>query len=186
MSRDTHVLDHVTALNEEVTRPFPRSRKIHVPGSRPDLLVAMREVELDPTPSSFGAEENPPVTEINLNTHVNVTKHSWVAARSAGENYSYIPTYDGGQRGIMGHTSPIYLAVGGDWTMFDLATANYMLTLCSGGIEYIRTRAHQWPEGTVTHHHGNHDHQEFLEYLHISTEETQRIREWSREAPAAG
>lgn len=30
------------------------------------------------------------------------------------------------------------------------------------------------------------DHQEFLEYLHISTEETQRIREWSREAPTAG
>ncbi|MCB9770819.1 MAG: CehA/McbA family metallohydrolase [Candidatus Omnitrophica bacterium] len=108
-------------------------------------------------------EENPPVTEINLNTQVNVSKHSWITARSAGPNYSYIPTYDGGQRGIMGHTSPIYLAVGGDWTMFDLATANYMLTLCGGGIEYIRTRAHQWPEGTVTHHHGNHDHQEFLE-----------------------
>ena len=28
-----------TPLSEEATRPFPASRKIYVPGSRPDLLV---------------------------------------------------------------------------------------------------------------------------------------------------
>ncbi len=46
----------------EVTRPFPNSRKIFVPGSRPDIRVGMREVALTPTPSKHGAEENPPVT----------------------------------------------------------------------------------------------------------------------------
>jgi len=62
MSRDTAVHENVTALNAEVTRPFPQSKKVYVSGSRPDLRVPMREVTLDPTPSSFGAEENPPVT----------------------------------------------------------------------------------------------------------------------------
>ncbi len=46
----------------KATAPFPASRKIFVPGSRPDLRVAMREVTQTPTPSSHGAEENPPIT----------------------------------------------------------------------------------------------------------------------------
>ena len=31
-------------LSDEVTRPFPSSRKIHIQGSRPDIRVPMREV----------------------------------------------------------------------------------------------------------------------------------------------
>jgi len=46
----------------ESTRPFPASRKIYLPGSRPDLRVGMREVALAATPSRDGAEENPPIT----------------------------------------------------------------------------------------------------------------------------
>jgi phosphomethylpyrimidine synthase len=49
-------------LSDEVTRPFPSSRKIYVPGSRPDIRVPMREVEQAETPASFGSERNPPIT----------------------------------------------------------------------------------------------------------------------------
>ncbi|KRT55669.1 hydroxymethylpyrimidine synthase [endosymbiont of Ridgeia piscesae] len=49
-------------LSEEVTRPFLKSKKIYVEGSRPDIRVPMREIEQDPTAASFGAEENPPIT----------------------------------------------------------------------------------------------------------------------------
>ncbi len=49
-------------LSESVTRPIPGSRKIHVAGSRPDLLVPMREIALTRTPTLFGGEENAPVT----------------------------------------------------------------------------------------------------------------------------
>ena len=49
-------------LSESVTRPIPGSRKIHVPGSRPDLQVPMREIALTRTPTLFGGEENAPVT----------------------------------------------------------------------------------------------------------------------------
>ncbi|MEN8166643.1 MAG: phosphomethylpyrimidine synthase ThiC [Pseudomonadota bacterium] len=50
------------SLSEEVTRPFLKSKKIYVLGSRPDIRVPMREIEQDPTAASFGAEENPPIT----------------------------------------------------------------------------------------------------------------------------
>jgi phosphomethylpyrimidine synthase len=49
-------------LSEEVTRPFPGSRKVYVTGSRPDLRVPMREISLTPTRTSAGLEENPPIT----------------------------------------------------------------------------------------------------------------------------
>jgi phosphomethylpyrimidine synthase len=49
-------------LFEEVTKPFPSSRKIYVGGSRPDIRVGMREIEQSPTPTSFGQEDNPPIT----------------------------------------------------------------------------------------------------------------------------
>ena len=48
-------------LSEEVTRPFPRSRKIYVQGSREDLKVPMREVTQTPTQTHAGVEENPPI-----------------------------------------------------------------------------------------------------------------------------
>ncbi len=49
-------------LSEEVTRPFPSSRKIYVQGSRPDIRVPMRQIQQADTPASFGAEQNPPIT----------------------------------------------------------------------------------------------------------------------------
>ncbi len=55
-------INKTTSLSEEVTRPFQKSRKIYVQGSRADLRVPMREIEQDPTAASFGAEENPPIT----------------------------------------------------------------------------------------------------------------------------
>ena len=54
-------VDRTTRLSREATRPFPNSRKIHVPGSRPDIRVGMREISQSDTPASFGVEENPPI-----------------------------------------------------------------------------------------------------------------------------
>ena len=43
-------------------KPISGSRKIYVEGSRSDIRVPMREIDLSDTPASFGAEKNPPVT----------------------------------------------------------------------------------------------------------------------------
>ncbi|HEX4480494.1 MAG TPA: phosphomethylpyrimidine synthase ThiC [Rudaea sp.] len=48
-------------LSESVTRPIPGSKKIYVTGSRSDLRVPLREVELSDTPKMFGAEKNAPL-----------------------------------------------------------------------------------------------------------------------------
>ena len=49
-------------LSEDVTQPFPGSRKIYVEGSRPDLRVGMREIQQADTAASMGTEKNPPIT----------------------------------------------------------------------------------------------------------------------------
>ena len=53
----TELLRQAQQLSEEVTRPIPGSRKIHVEGSRPDLQVPMREIALSPTPRVYGIQE---------------------------------------------------------------------------------------------------------------------------------
>jgi len=53
-ARDAHV-------DAAAVAPLPNSRKIHVEGSRPDLLVPMREIAQSDTPATFGAEKNAPL-----------------------------------------------------------------------------------------------------------------------------
>ena len=48
-------------VDEATTKPFAKSRKIYVQGSRPDIQVPFREISLSDTPSSFGGDINPPV-----------------------------------------------------------------------------------------------------------------------------
>ncbi|WP_408009998.1 phosphomethylpyrimidine synthase ThiC [Pseudalkalibacillus sp. A8] len=53
-----------TSLNEKnisIMSSFSGSKKVYVQGSRPDIKVPMREIELNPTTGSFGEEENLPV-----------------------------------------------------------------------------------------------------------------------------
>ena len=109
------------------------------------------------------ATENKGARKLNLKAQVKVEGHSWLAARVAGPGYESVPHYDGWGRGIFAHTSPVYIACGGEWWMFDQETATYMLTLVDGCIEYIRNTSRLHGKGTVTHHHGEADHVEYLE-----------------------
>ena len=54
-------IQQTTRLSNEVTQPFPNSRKVYVQGSRPDVQVPMREVTLTATHGTQADEENPPV-----------------------------------------------------------------------------------------------------------------------------
>ena len=55
-------LTRTAELSQAVTQPFPKSGKIYVEGSRPDIRVPMRRIEQDATPARLGLEENPPIT----------------------------------------------------------------------------------------------------------------------------
>jgi phosphomethylpyrimidine synthase len=48
-------------VDDAAVKPFPNSRKVYVQGSRPDVRVPVREIVQSDTPSSFGAERNPPI-----------------------------------------------------------------------------------------------------------------------------
>ena len=56
-------LRETAQVDAAAVQPFPSSRKVHVRGSRPDLRVGMREVQLSPTPAGKGISPapNPPL-----------------------------------------------------------------------------------------------------------------------------
>ncbi len=111
-------------------------------------------------------EDRKGTRRLRLRTHLKLTGNTWLAARVGGTDGGYdqpLRHRDVWSRGILAHTSPIYVACGGDWWLFDPAVAQYMLTLIEGSLTYIRKHAPRYPTGTVTHHHGEADHQAYLE-----------------------
>jgi hypothetical protein len=120
------------------------------------LQVVERGQVVTETRSAEGARR------LTLRERVRVEGDTWMAARVAGPEYTAVPHRDGWARGVMAHTSPIYIADGEEWRLTDPATLRYMQTLVEGSLGYIRELSHQHAPGTVTHHHGE-DHQTYLE-----------------------
>ena len=109
------------------------------------------------------AESKEGTRRLEVKEKLTVDSHTWLAARCGGPEY-YGPYHiDAMTRGIFAHTSPIYVACGGEWWMFDKATAQYMLTLIDGDLSYIRESSAQPATGNVTHHHGEDDHMAYLQ-----------------------
>ncbi len=95
-------------LSEEITRPFPGSRKIYVQGSRPDIQVPMREISQTDTGGIFGVEKNPPIpvydtsgpytdpaVEIDLLRGLPDVRDGWIIERNDTEELAG-PTSDYG------------------------------------------------------------------------------------------
>ena len=102
--------------------------------------------------------------QLKLCVRQKIEKDTWLTARVGGPGYSHvIRHHDSNRRGVMAHTSPIYVAVGREWRMFNQETSQYILTLLEGGLEYIRTRSHQHIIGLTTNQHSQDDHQAYLE-----------------------
>ena len=90
--------EQAAELSAEVRQPFPRSRKIYVQGSRPDIRVPMREVSQNPTHTAKGEEPNPPLTvydtsgpytdpdvSIDLLAGLPALRSGWIAERGDTE-----------------------------------------------------------------------------------------------------
>ncbi|HEY0719644.1 MAG TPA: phosphomethylpyrimidine synthase ThiC, partial [Gammaproteobacteria bacterium] len=54
-------LKKTAQLSAEVTKPFPKSQKQYVAGSRADIRVPVRVVEQSDTQTSGTPEQNPPI-----------------------------------------------------------------------------------------------------------------------------
>jgi hypothetical protein len=113
---------------------------------------------------------------LSIREDVDVRQHSWLCARVAGPNYEPIAHHDVWKRGVFAHTSPIYVAVGDDWSMGDRDGLQYMLTLVEGGLAYVRDFAPRRPAALVTHHHGESDHAAFLARPFLEAQAALRAR----------
>jgi len=91
-------LKKTSQLSAEVTKPFPKSRKLYVEGSRSDLRVPVREISQDVTQTSGQPETNPPIyvydtsgpytdpeAKIDLMAGLPALREKWIAERADTE-----------------------------------------------------------------------------------------------------
>ncbi|NYE08864.1 phosphomethylpyrimidine synthase [Bacillus niacini] len=92
-----------SSLNEKrisIMSSFSGSKKVYVEGSRPDIQVPMREIELSPTTGTFGEEENPPIRvydtsgpytdadySVDITKGLPALRSSWIHERGDVEEY---------------------------------------------------------------------------------------------------
>ncbi|MDN3016065.1 phosphomethylpyrimidine synthase ThiC [Paenibacillus sp. BSR1-1] len=85
----------------ELQAPFTGSRKVYLEGSRPDIKVPMREIQLTRTATAFGEEENAPVRvydtsgpytdpnhQIDIRKGLQALRKKWIFERNDVENYA--------------------------------------------------------------------------------------------------
>jgi phosphomethylpyrimidine synthase len=91
-------LSDTAQVDPQSIQPFPNSRKIYVQGSRPDILVPMREISLTPTQTDEGIEEHAsvfvydtsgpysdPSVKIDVRKGLADLRSSWIAERADTE-----------------------------------------------------------------------------------------------------
>ncbi|WP_068986084.1 MULTISPECIES: phosphomethylpyrimidine synthase ThiC [Lysinibacillus] len=90
----------VSEKNITIMSNFDGSKKVYVEGSRPDILVPMREIALSPTTGSFGEEENAPVRvydtsgpytdpayKVDITKGLPTLRSAWIRERGDVEEY---------------------------------------------------------------------------------------------------
>lgn len=90
----------VSEKNITIMSSFEGSKKVYVEGSRPDILVPMREIALSPTTGSFGEEKNAPVRvydtsgpytdpayKVDITRGLPALRSKWIRERGDVEEY---------------------------------------------------------------------------------------------------
>ena len=116
---------------------------------------------------------------LEMHERVRVRNNTWFAVRVGAARYEEPMVFaDAWARGVMAHTSPIYVACGGKWSMANRAGLEYMLTLTDLALSHVREMRMREPDGSVTHRHGLDDHQAYLEapFLEATSALTKRIQ----------
>lgn len=90
----------ISEKNITIMSSFEGSKKVYVEGSRPDILVPMREIVLIPTTGSFGNEENAPIRvydtsgpytdpayQVDITKGLPALRNAWIQERGDVEAY---------------------------------------------------------------------------------------------------
>jgi hypothetical protein len=94
-----------------------------------------------------------------ISEDLRIDGNSWIACRAFGVDYHL----DEWGRQVFAHSSPVYVACGGDWTMTDPEGLRYIRTLVEGARDYVRHTAVRRSDQVTTHHHGEANHLAWLE-----------------------
>jgi phosphomethylpyrimidine synthase len=112
MSAKTVPANQTQAIDPEFFQAFPNSRKIYVSGSRPDIRVPMREIQLSPSHTPQGeAQDNAPISvydttgpytdaqvKIDLHQGLPPLRKAWIEERGDSEVLADISSDYGRQR----------------------------------------------------------------------------------------
>jgi phosphomethylpyrimidine synthase len=98
MNANPKFLAQTAHVDDAAVKPLPNSRKVYVPGSRPDIRVPMREITQSDTPAEMGAEKNPPLfvydtsgpytdpgVKIDIRSGLPALREKWIAERGDTE-----------------------------------------------------------------------------------------------------
>ena len=90
----------ISEKNMHIMASFDGSKKVYIEGTRPDILVPMREIMLSPTTGSFGEEDNAPVRvydtsgpytdptyTVDITKGLPALRSAWVKERGDVEEY---------------------------------------------------------------------------------------------------
>jgi hypothetical protein len=97
--------------------------------------------------------------QAEIRAELQIPANSWIACRAFGVDHHL----DDWARRVFAHTSPVYIACGGDWAMTDPEGIRYIRTLVEGARDYVRHTAVRRSDQSTTHHHGQPDHLTWLE-----------------------
>ncbi|MFN9678179.1 MAG: phosphomethylpyrimidine synthase ThiC, partial [Betaproteobacteria bacterium] len=110
MNANPKFIAATAAVDDAAIVPLPRSRKVYVTGSRPDLRVPMREIAQSDTPSALGTEKNPPLSvydtsgpytdpdvKIDIRAGLSTPRLPWILERNDTEELPG-PTSEYGQQ----------------------------------------------------------------------------------------
>ena len=96
---------------KDLSRILPASKKVYLQGSRADIQVPMRAIELTDTPTGLGGEHNPdilvydtsgvytdPQISIDLNQGLPNVREAWIAERQDTEQLAHLSSHFGQER----------------------------------------------------------------------------------------
>ncbi|MDE2117663.1 MAG: phosphomethylpyrimidine synthase ThiC, partial [Betaproteobacteria bacterium] len=111
MNANPKFLSQAARVDAAAIAPLPNSRKVYVEGSRPDILVPMREISQADTPAGMGVEKNPPIyvydcsgpytdpaVKIDIRSGLSALRDSWIAERGDTETLDKLSSAYGQQR----------------------------------------------------------------------------------------
>jgi phosphomethylpyrimidine synthase len=180
MNAKPEFIANAAQVDEGAVKPFPKSRKVYIEGSRADIRVPMREISQSDTPlhDQPGVEKNPPIVvydtsgpytdpsvKIDIRSGLAGLRTPWISARADTEQLPGLSSAYGRERASDAklaemrfnlHRAPLRAKAGTNVSQMHYARKG----MITPEMEFIALRENQKREGLselITQQHAGHD-----------------------------